>query len=207
MAVMLTPEEERTVSYKIKKSKFIASINSVNSKQKAIDYRDNIARKYRDATHNVWAYRIKSGQQTREYSDDDGEPAGSSGSPVLQKIIGNNLINTIIVINRYFGGIKLGIGGLIRAYGTAAELVIQEVSIKQLQSVYRLMVIVNYDQLGIVLGQIESMAEKILATEYNNSGCNIFFVLKKDYFTKLQDKLINVSGNQVVIKKLKLFMS
>ena len=121
----LRPAQNIEVRQNIKDSKFFASIFSVNSRENAEERINEIKEKYNDATHNVSAFRVEDGKnEALEYFDDDGEPAGSSGPPVLEAIKGANLLNTVIIVTRYFGGTKLGIGGLIRAYGGTSRLAI-----------------------------------------------------------------------------------
>ena len=98
----------------VRKSRFLANASSVTMADAAIAFVTAVA--HADATHNCWAYRI--GQQYR--FNDDGEPAGSAGKPILQAIDGQGLDEVVVVVTRWFGGIKLGAGGLMRAYGGAA---------------------------------------------------------------------------------------
>jgi uncharacterized YigZ family protein len=98
----------------VRKSRFLANATSVATSEAAIAFVTAVA--HADATHNCWAYRI--GQQYR--FNDDGEPAGTAGKPILQAIDGQGLDEVVVVVTRWFGGIKLGAGGLMRAYGGAA---------------------------------------------------------------------------------------
>ncbi len=104
------------LAHEVRKSRFLANASSVATPDAAIAFVADVA--HADATHNCWAYRI--GQQYR--FNDDGEPAGTAGKPILQAIDGQGLDEVVVVVTRWFGGIKLGAGGLMRAYGgTAAE--------------------------------------------------------------------------------------
>ena len=107
--------------YVIQKSRFIAQVMPVDSYDEAKAFVAEIKEKYRDATHNVPAIIIGSKQEI-QWASDDGEPSGTSGLPVLKMIAGEGLTNLAIVVTRYFGGIKLGTGGLARAYTAAARL-------------------------------------------------------------------------------------
>ncbi|MBQ6315369.1 MAG: YigZ family protein [Mogibacterium sp.] len=107
--------------YVVQKSRFIAHALPVESYEEARSFVAEIKEEYRDATHNVPAV-ICGPKQEIQWASDDGEPGGTSGLPVLKMIAGEGLTNLVMVITRYFGGIKLGTGGLARAYTTAAGL-------------------------------------------------------------------------------------
>ena len=107
--------------YVIKKSRFIATVCEVKSEDEASAFIDEVKKKYWDARHNCSAYQV--GPDGRfQRSSDDGEPAGTAGRPILEVLKKQGLTNTAIVVTRYFGGIKLGASGLIRAYSHAAAL-------------------------------------------------------------------------------------
>lgn len=110
---------EKNVSAEIieKKSKFIANIYAVNSKKEAEDKLSEIKKKYHDAKHNCFAYIV----ENIEKCSDDGEPSGTAGAPLLDLIKINNFNNVLIIVTRYFGGILLGTGGLVRAYTEVAK--------------------------------------------------------------------------------------
>ena len=99
-----------------KKSRFIANLFYVESTQKAENIIKEIRKKYYDAKHNCIAYRIIENGRIVEKASDDGEPSGTAGAPMLNILQKNNLANVLIIVTRYFGGILLGTGGLVRAY-------------------------------------------------------------------------------------------
>lgn len=109
----------------INKSKFIANTKHVVSEEEAIAFINEMKDKYKDATHNVSAYIINSNIPTKRY-DEDGEPQGSSARPILSVMEMEGLSNIVCVVTRYFGGIKLGVGGLVRAYSGAFKKSIED---------------------------------------------------------------------------------
>ncbi len=118
---------------RVKASRFIATASPANTKWEAIAFIDTIKAEFFDATHNCWAYRI--GFDGLEYrSSDDGEPSGSAGKPILFAIQKHDLTDIVVVVTRYFGGTKLGIGPLARAYSDSASGVL---NICQKKPVYR----------------------------------------------------------------------
>lgn len=104
-----------------KKSKFIANLYHVENVQEAEEKIKEIRKKYHDARHHCVAYRILENSKLIEKSSDDGEPSGTAGAPMLNLLQKHNLNNVLIVVTRYFGGILLGTGGLVRAYTDAAQ--------------------------------------------------------------------------------------
>ena len=112
----------------VKKSRFIGYCAPIKSEGEALEFIGKIKSKHRDATHNVYAYVLGDTSNTQRFSD-DGEPSGTAGIPVLEVIKKEDLRNIIVVITRYFGGIKLGGGGLIRAYTKGAKLGIEAAKI------------------------------------------------------------------------------
>lgn len=106
-------EGERT-----KGSRFIVDATPVTSEAEARDFVVVVAADFPDASHHCWALRISSPAIDR--ASDDGEPSGSAGRPILAQLVGRELVDTAVVVTRYFGGTKLGVGGLVRAYGGAA---------------------------------------------------------------------------------------
>jgi uncharacterized YigZ family protein len=123
----LIPAKSYQSEIKVKGSRFIASIIPVTSKEEAEEEYNILRKKYYNATHNCFAWRIS--ENLWRYSD-DGEPSGTAGKPILQAIEGAGLYEILCVVTRYYGGTKLGTGGLIRAYGEAAQKAINEIQKK-----------------------------------------------------------------------------
>lgn len=114
--------------YIVEKSRFIAHAMPVSSLDEAKEYVASVKEEYRDATHNVPAIIVGAKQEV-QWASDDGEPSGTSGLPMLKLIAGEGLTNLAVVVTRYFGGIKLGTGGLARAYTASAKLGIEAAGI------------------------------------------------------------------------------
>ncbi|USS90072.1 YigZ family protein [Fructilactobacillus carniphilus] len=137
----------------IKKSKFIANIARVSTEAEAINFIQQVQTDHKKATHNCFAYVLGETNQVQRESD-NGEPSGTAGVPILEVIKKNQLHNVAIVVTRYFGGIKLGAGGLIRAYSGSAAQVIEAVGIVERVTHEVLKITVdykNYDQLNYFL--------------------------------------------------------
>lgn len=198
--VLLTPAKPGQIINRVKDSKFYGDINRAVHEEQVKDFINLIKAKYHDANHHVSAYLLGSGVLLSKNANDDGEPAGSSGRPVLQAIEGAGLTNTVIVVTRYFGGTKLGIGGLIRAYGETARLLIKQAAIQKLQLYYQLTIVGAYNHLGNILGQLGAHHAEILSTEYTNSGGIITVLIKPELYSPLQERLIEKTANQVRIE-------
>lgn len=119
----VTVKQEAHVEFEEKRSLFIGHAIHVTSEEEAMEFVKKMKKQYSDATHNVWAYLMKGGIIAR-YSD-DGEPQGTAGMPVLEAIRKSGVEDVCIVVTRYFGGILLGAGGLVRAYSHSAVVAIE----------------------------------------------------------------------------------
>ena len=120
-----TIEKENSAEIVEKKSRFIANIYNVESKEEAEEKIKQIKKKYYDAKHHCFAFSIIEENGITQKSSDDGEPSGTAGAPILNIIKSNNLQNVVIIVTRYFGGILLGTGGLTWAYSEAAGKVVE----------------------------------------------------------------------------------
>jgi uncharacterized YigZ family protein len=114
---------------KVKGSKFIGTASPVTSKEEAEKFLSAVSKKYFDATHHCFAYRCGLEDQTVLRYSDDSEPSGTAGKPIYQTIVGHGLTDVMVVVTRYFGGTKLGTGGLARAYGDSADATIRQAQI------------------------------------------------------------------------------
>ncbi|MGE5328376.1 MAG: YigZ family protein [Deltaproteobacteria bacterium] len=114
-----TVKSEGTAEIIEKKSKFIAHVRRIASEEEAMEFYETIKKKYWDARHNVYAYYIGGDSGIQKFSD-EGEPSGTAGMPILQTIKNQGVEDVIVVVTRYFGGILLGTGGLVRAYSKSA---------------------------------------------------------------------------------------
>ncbi len=124
MKLYSTIEKEAMAEQVIDRSRFITYIKPVNTKEEADAFIGEIKKKHRDATHNVPAMVVGDKMQI-QWASDDGEPQGTSGAPMVKMLVNAGITNVVVVVTRYFGGIKLGTGGLARAYTSSAKLGIE----------------------------------------------------------------------------------
>ena len=150
----------------IKKSRFIAYVERVESEELAVSFIEQIKKKHWDARHNSSAYMVGENDQ-HQRADDDGEPSGTAGKPILEIMKKSELKNVVIVVTRYFGGIKLGSGGLIRAYGKSASAGIKAAGIIERQGHTRIAAEIAYNMLGMLENQLRQqgyiIADKLFA--------------------------------------------
>ncbi|MBQ9016370.1 MAG: YigZ family protein [Firmicutes bacterium] len=150
MELYRTVREEASASQTIERSRFIAHIRPVDTREEAEEFIASIRAQYRDATHNVPAMVLGDKAQI-QWASDDGEPQGTSGAPMVQLLTGEGLTNLVVVVTRYFGGIKLGTGGLVRAYSSSARLAVEAAGICSVCRVCRLTVRIEYTFLDRIL--------------------------------------------------------
>ena len=156
---------EAEISLEIKRSKFIGRSFIRTSPAAALEAVQTLRQAHRDATHHCWAYRTGlKGEQARY--NDDGEPQGTAGPPILQVLERREVTNALIVVTRYYGGIKLGTGGLAHAYGEAAKLVLDESKPREIRLMAELKAIVPHGQLAPLERFVEKKRGEILEREF-----------------------------------------
>ncbi len=137
----------------INKSRFIGYASPINSEDEAIEFINQIRKKHSDATHNVYAYVYGDNNNIQRFSD-DGEPSGTAGMPVLNVIKLEGLKNVVVVVTRYYGGVKLGAGGLVRAYTKGAKIGLDSSIIVYKTMFYDILIEIDYTLLGKVENEL-----------------------------------------------------
>lgn len=185
----------------IEKSQFITTARHISSEEEAQNFIAEIRKKYADATHNCYAYVADRLGNCLRFSD-DGEPSGTAGMPILDVIRNKKLYETAVVVTRYFGGIKLGAGGLVRAYsGCASENLdaTQKVLYEMCsQSEYT----VAYQSVDLFFRFFSEKSADIIESRYENDVTFVVAV-KKSQEQEINLSLINRLNGKVTIKKLK----
>ena len=150
---------------KIKGSRFIVTVSPISTEDQFKDILSQLQKAHPNANHHCWAWRLSA---NRERSSDDGEPSGSAGEPILQRMKRAGLMDSMIVVTRYFGGTKLGVGGLIRAYGGSAGEVIMEVDIETLIEKDAWTIVMGYSDQALIKSIIVSNRGKISLERYTD---------------------------------------
>lgn len=179
----------------IQKSRFIAHIARTETEEAAQAFIGEIKKKHKDATHNCSAYLIGEQDQIQK-ANDDGEPSGTAGVPILEVLKKRNLKDTTVVVTRYFGGIKLGAGGLIRAYGKSTSEGLNSVGIIERTLMNLLSISIDYTLLGKLENELRSSIYQIKDIEYvENVKVHVFVVLNQvDTFKAWITDLTNGQG-------------
>lgn len=185
------------VELTVSKSRFISKLYKVNDFTEANTILEELKKIYYNANHICYAINLSNSART----SDDKEPHKTAGMPILEVLRKNNIENTMAVVIRYFGGIKLGAGGLIRSYSKATMNAINNSSFQEKKNLSHLKIKIAYDYLGKVLNYIRENSYKILNIEYNN------FIEFDAYFNKTDkniiDDLTNLTNGSAIIEILK----
>lgn len=184
----------------IEKSKFISQAFPVYSEEQANEIIHKVKKEHYKATHNVPAYIIGENYETQKCSD-DGEPSGTAGVPVLEIIKKENLTNILIIVTRYFGGIKLGAGGLIRAYAHMAKKVIHESQIIQRVLSKKIEVIIDYTYWGKLENECNVHGFDIDTINFLDK-VYLYFYLQEHQEKNLYQLIENITKGEAKIKYL-----
>lgn len=183
---MNTIKKEITNEIIINKSKFITILTNISSKEEIITKINNIKKEYKDATHYCYAYII----DNQEKCSDDKEPSGTAGLPILNVLKQNNLTNILCVVIRYFGGIKLGAGGLIRAYSSSASEALNKTQITPLTKGYNIIIEFPYENLK----QINYLLKDYKIYKYFGNKITYSFNIEEEKYINIENKLKKLSN-------------
>ncbi|MGO1420895.1 YigZ family protein [Staphylococcus equorum] len=196
---IITVKQEHTIENIISKSRFIAHIKPVESEDTAKAFIDAVKSEHREATHNCSAYTIGD-QMNIQKANDDGEPSGTAGVPMLDILKKLEIHNAAVVVTRYFGGIKLGGGGLIRAYSGAVRDVIYDIGRVAMRPAIPTTVTIAYDLTGKFEYELASTPYLLRETNYTDKVSYHIDVVKTDYDQFIDFLNRNTSGNYDLIE-------
>lgn len=180
-----------------KKSRFIATVKPVASEREAIEFIEDIKKKNRNATHNCTAFTIGKNDEIMR-SSDDGEPSGTAGKPMLEVLTGMELHNVAVVVTRYFGGVLLGTGGLVRAYGRAVKAGLQNCTIVTKRIGIRMQINTDYSGIGKIQYIIRQMELMEINTEYTENVA-VDIVMPDNKRDDFVEQIIQVTAGRAVI--------
>ena len=178
--------------YIVEKSTFIGYAKPIKTEEEAIEFVNEIKKKHKDATHNVWAYTVGENMNIQRYSD-DGEPQGTAGIPTLEVIKKEDLRDVVVVVTRYFGGIKLGAGGLVRAYTKGAKVGIEAGIVIEKVKYTEVKIKIEYTQLGRIQNEIMNLGFKVKDTIYSEY-VEIIVYSKTEDVHSLTDRMIDITS-------------
>lgn len=196
----LTIEKPAEGLYKELGSKFLAYAFPVSSESEIKANLEVLRKKYFDATHHCYAW-VLGADKARHRANDDGEPNHSAGDPILGQIRSRNLTNVLIVVVRYFGGTKLGVGGLIQAYKTAAEEVLNNVLIIEKQITLSIVLTFEYESTPEVMRLIKEFNMEMISQAYFEV-CTMHLEIRKQYLPSFQSKtqLLTALGHKIDVE-------
>lgn len=193
--------KEQTVGEIVeKKSRFIATIRPVESKEEAEAFVAQMKKQYWDARHNCSAYVIGTANETM-HSSDDGEPSGTAGRPMLSVLTGWDVHNVAVVVTRYFGGVLLGTGGLVRAYQGAVTAALENAEIADQIPLMELDAIVEYGDISKIEYYVNQHDEvRLEGSEYTDK-VKMMMLVVPDKIEQVMENLIQVTGGKVMLTK------
>lgn len=201
---MKTIEKEVSAEIVEKKSKFIGNLFYVENVKEAEAKLEEIRKKYHDARHHCFAYRIIGENSVMERASDDGEPSGTAGAPMLQLLNKNELVNILVVVTRYFGGILLGTGGLVRAYSQATSEAVQKASWIDLEKGEVVKLPVSYQNLAYLQYYCRKNDISILETNFDKEPYTILEIAidkKGKFLHEMEEKQFCIQKMEVLQEK------
>ena len=193
--IYTTLSHHAEIEFVERKSVFYGNAAPVKTPEEAIEFVNSIRSKYPDATHNVYAYLI--GANVTRFSD-EGEPSGTAGMPVLDVIRKTGFTDAAIVVTRYFGGILLGAGGLVRAYSTTAKLAAEAAGIVSFEPFTTFRLRVNYSDYQRIDPILQRYDVRRDSSDFSNEVC-LNLAIKKPQFDSLRDTLIESTAARALI--------
>ena len=195
MSAYRAPAGESRAEIREKGSRFLAVVGPAADEAAAKALLEALARKYSDATHHCWAWRL--GEPPRERSADAGEPAGTAGVPILQVLRGAGLADVLAVVIRWYGGTKLGKGGLARAYAGAAREAVAGLAVVSRAPVVRLSVEVPFDRLGAVKRLIRPPEIELEREEYG-AAARLGLLVHEERLEALRESLAELGAGMIL---------
>jgi uncharacterized YigZ family protein len=197
MEEYITLGSEAETSFTEKKSLFIGNARPVKTEEEAMEFITKIRKKYGDATHNCYAYMLANG--SARYSD-DGEPQGTAGVPILSVIQKGGFTDAVIVVTRYFGGILLGAGGLVRAYSASARDAVNASKIVTYAEYTEFSVKCSYSDYQRLIPVIGALGIKEDASEFTDN-VSLCLAAKPDVFNAFCDKIAEIGAGRITVKE------
>jgi uncharacterized YigZ family protein len=197
MILYKTAAKQARAEQIIKKSRFIATVMPVSSKEEADAFIAAVTEEFKDATHNVPAMVVGDKSQI-QWASDNGEPQGTSGAPMVKMLVSEGLTNVAIVVTRYFGGIKLGTGGLVRAYTGTAKLALEEAGVKEVKEMLELIADLDYTYLPRLQKIAGDMEFEITNIDYSDT-VTVTIVTAVEHGESVKSMLADMTSGRVKI--------
>ena len=184
-----------------KKSRFIATVRPVETEEEALAFIEEMKKKYWDARHNCYVYSVGMNREATRCSD-DGEPSGTAGRPMLDVILGENIYNVAVVVTRYFGGVLLGTGGLVRAYSGAVQEGLRASTVIEKHHGISMALTADYTSIGKLQYIAAENQLPVLDTEYTDKVV-MHLLVPSDQVPKIQKTITEATSGRVKMEKEK----
>lgn len=184
----------------IERSKFICYLKGINGEEEAKTFIESIKKRHSMATHNCYAYIADENALIQKFSD-DGEPQGTAGLPMLEVLKSKRMYKTVAVVTRYFGGIKLGTGGLTRAYSGSVADALSLASILNMQKGVLLTLIPDYECYSRLLKILDNQNVSVINTDFDNQ-VKVTLAVKEDYLESFKSKILDTFNGKLDILEI-----
>ena len=192
-----TVAERAEARFVERKSEFIGYIAPAESEEEAAAFINEIRALHRKASHNCYAYTVRENSACGH--SDDGEPQGTAGMPIFEVLRREGITDTVCVVTRYFGGILLGAGGLVRAYTNAAKLAVDAAAVKIMVMACKVKLRFDYTFYGRLPNVFSEFGVKVLNEDFGES-VEIFVYIKEELFDVFQKRLLDTCGGKIVVE-------
>ncbi|HPN32877.1 MAG TPA: YigZ family protein [bacterium] len=194
-----TIKQAAEAAQKIKSSRFIGRVFSISDRDAAEFELTRLRKREYDATHHCYAWRLGIGSQEHSRFSDDGEPAGTAGRPILQALLTAEVTDVLLVVTRYFGGIKLGTGGLARAYGQVAAEVVARAGRREVHLLDELLLVAPYELYGLVQHQVEKFGGKISESDFDQQ-VTLRIMVRKSLVEPFKIQIVDASDGRIKVE-------
>ncbi|NLP10817.1 YigZ family protein [bacterium] len=194
-----TVKQAADAEQKIKSSRFIGRVFSIPDRDAAEAELARLRKREYDATHHCYAWRLGIGRRENSRFSDDGEPAGTAGRPILQALLAAEVTDALLVVTRYFGGIKLGTGGLARAYSRVAAEVLARAGRREMHLLDSLKLVAPYELYGLVQHQVEKFGGQISETDYDQQ-VTMRIMVRKSLVEPFKMQIVDASDGRIKVE-------
>jgi uncharacterized YigZ family protein len=185
----------------ILRSRFVTTVGHANSIEEARAFIARVAEEFADATHNCWAYVVgPPGDTSRIGMSDAGEPHGTAGRPMLDVLLGSGVGDVVAVVTRYYGGTKLGRGGLVRAYGSGVKAAMDALETRELVSTVTLRVTVGYSDVSPLKHSLPQFEAEVADEEFGTE-VTLLLVLPEEHERSLEEALAGITNGRAVVRR------